>query len=111
MTFTSTCALASKRKATVTRLKAVLAQAYHEIALLREEVRIKDERMMRISSHHRPNYTPIQRLQILKLEAARRWSVYQTAKAFLLSELTTFSWMKRLDEEGEKALSFDTQQR
>ena len=33
-TFTSTCALALKRMATVTRLKADNAQAYQEIALL-----------------------------------------------------------------------------
>jgi transposase InsO family protein len=49
-------------------------------------------------------YTPIQRLQILKLKAARRWSVYQTAKTFLLNEQTIFFWMKRIDEEGERAL-------
>lgn len=102
--FTSTCALALKRKATVTRLKAELAQAYQEIALLQEEMQIKDERFRRISAHRRPYYTPIQRLQILKLRAARRWSLCQTAKAFLLSELTIFSWTKRMDEEGEKAL-------
>ncbi|MBU0753987.1 MAG: DDE-type integrase/transposase/recombinase [Planctomycetes bacterium] len=48
VTFTSTYALASKRKATVTRLKAELAQAYHEIALLQEEMKIKDERFQHV---------------------------------------------------------------
>jgi hypothetical protein len=47
--FTSTCALASKRKATVTRMKAELAQAYQEIALFREELKIKDDRFGRVS--------------------------------------------------------------
>ena len=61
-TFTSTCALASKRKATVTRLKAELSQAYQEIALLRQEMQIKDERFRRVSPHRRPYYTPTQRL-------------------------------------------------
>ena len=103
-TFTSTCALASKRKATVTRLKVELAQAYQEIALLRKEMQIKDERFRRVSPYRRPYHTPIQRMQILKVKAARRWSIHQTAKAFHLSELTIFSWMKRIDEEGEKAL-------
>ena len=77
-TFTSTCALASKRKATVTRLKAELAQAYQEIALLQMEMQIKDDRFRRISAHRRPYYTPIQRLQILKLKTARRYSSHQT---------------------------------
>lgn len=102
--FTSTCALASKRRATVTRLKAELAQAYQKIALLREEMQIKDDRFHRISAHRRPYYTPIQRMQILKLRAARGWNIAQTAKAFLLSELTIISWMQRLDEEGLNAL-------
>ena len=46
-TFTSTCALASKRKASLTRMKSELAQAYQEIALLREEIQIKDDRFGR----------------------------------------------------------------
>jgi hypothetical protein len=52
--FTSTCALASKRRATVTRMKAELAQAYQEIALLREELKIKDDRFGRVSPHRKP---------------------------------------------------------
>ena len=102
--FTSACVPGSKRKPTNTRQNVELAQAYQEIALLQEEVKIKDDRFRRISPHRRPFYSPIQRLQILKLKVARRWSVFQTAKAFLLNDLTIFSWMKRFDEEGKKAL-------
>jgi putative transposase len=102
--FTSTCALASKRKSTLTRLKAELAQAYQEIALLQEEMAIKDQRFLRVSPHRRPFYTPIQRLQILKLRAARRWTIVHTAKTFHLTPLTIISWMRRIDEEGEHAL-------
>ena len=100
--FTSTQALGSKRKASATRSKAELAQTYHEIALLREEMRIKDERFRRISPHRRPYYSPIQRMQILKLRAARGWSLSQTARAFLLTELTIITWMQRLDEKGRE---------
>lgn len=50
VTFASTCALASKRKSTLSRLKAELAQAYQEIARLRDEIQIKDERFHRISA-------------------------------------------------------------
>lgn len=80
-TFTSTCALASKRKLVATRMKAELAQAYQEISLLRQELEIKDERFKRIPAQRRPYYSPIQRLQILELKPARCWSIYQTAKA------------------------------
>jgi transposase InsO family protein len=108
--FTSACVLGSKRKSTNTRQNAELAQAYQEIApyqeiaLLREEIRIKDERFKRISPHRRPYYSPIQRMQIQKLRAARRWSVSQTARALHITEQTVISWMQRLDEEGENAL-------
>jgi len=87
-------------------MKAELAQAYQEIALLKEEMSIKDERFQRIPPHRRPHYSPIQRLRILKLKAARKWSLAQTANAFNLTELTQISWNRRLDEEVQLCLSF-----
>lgn len=102
--FTSTCALAANRKSTEPRHKSELAQAYHEIALLQEELNIKHERFQKIPSLKRPQYSPIQRMRILNLRAARKWTVGQTAKAFHLSILTVISWIRRVDEEGEQAL-------
>jgi hypothetical protein len=61
------------------RLKARLDQANQEIAMLREEVRIKDARMTQISPHRRPQYPPTERMAILELKAARAWSLEQTA--------------------------------
>jgi hypothetical protein len=46
----------------------VLAQ---EVALLREELRIKDARLARIPAQQRPRYPPAERLAILALRAAR----------------------------------------
>jgi len=86
------------------RTQAELANAYREIALLNEEVQIKDERFGRLHSHRRPYYHPTQRMQILKLKAARNWSTFQTAKAFLLNEQTIITWMQRIDEDGENEL-------
>ena len=43
-------------------------------------------------------------MQILNLRAARGWSLSQTARVFLLSDLTIHYWMQRLDEQGENAL-------
>src|SRR5215831_19443089 len=60
-------------------------QLEQEIALLREEIRIKDARTHRIPAHRRPHYQPSERLAILELRAARGWSLAQTAKAFQLS--------------------------
>ena len=86
------------------RLKAELDRAKQEIALLREQIRIKDARMASISPQCRPHYPPTERLAILELKAARGWSLEQTAKEFLVTAATVASWMKRLDEEGPDAL-------
>ncbi len=74
------------------------------MALLREEVRIKDARMARIDPHRRPQYPPTQRMAILELKAARGWSLERTARTMLVTAATIASWMKRLDEQGPDAL-------
>ena len=67
-------------------------------------MRIKDERMKRILPHKRPRYSPLERMAILELRAARAWSLRQTADAFLVTAATIASWKKRLDEQGPDAL-------
>jgi hypothetical protein len=86
------------------RLAGQLDQARNEIALLREELRIKDVRMARIPPHQRPFYPPAERMAILELRAARGWNLEQTARACQVEPATISTWMKRIDEEGEKAL-------
>jgi hypothetical protein len=44
------------------RLKAALERAEEEIALLREELRIKDVRMAQLPPHRRPYYPPVERI-------------------------------------------------
>ena len=56
------------------RLKAENDRLRQQIALLSEEIRIKDARMRRIASPNRPHYTPTERMAILELRAARAWS-------------------------------------
>ena len=68
------------------RLRARLEQAETDIALLREELNIKDGRWERSRSRRRPHYTPVQRMRILQLRAARGWTLeaahgIETAKA------------------------------
>ncbi len=46
----------------------------HELALPREELRIKDSRMERVPPHRRPHYPAVERLAILELRATRGWS-------------------------------------
>ena len=53
------------------RLHAQLDQATAEIALLREELTIKDSRWVRSQSRRRPRYSPVQRMRILELRSAR----------------------------------------
>ena len=69
-----------------------------EVAMLREELRIKDARLARIAPAHRPHYSATERLSILVLKAARGWNADQTANVFFVSEITIGNWLKRLDE-------------
>jgi putative transposase len=87
-----------------TRLKAENDRLRQEVALLSEEIRIKDARMNRIDAQQRPHYVPTERMAILELRAARAWSAQQTADAFLVTPATITSWTKRVDEEGPHAL-------
>lgn len=49
------------------RLRAELDRAQTEIALLKEELSIKDARWSRLLSRRRPHYTPFERMRILQL--------------------------------------------
>ena len=69
----------------------------HELALLREELRIRDARLERVPPHRRPHYPAVARLAILELRAALGWSAAQTAERFFVTEATVASWMTRLD--------------
>ena len=51
-----------------------------EVQLLREELRIKDTRLAKIGPRHRPFYSPVERMAILELKAARGWSLAQAHK-------------------------------
>ena len=85
-------------------VRVELERAEQEIALLREELDLKDSRWIRLSPRRRPHYTPVQRMRILQLKAARNWSCEQAAEALLLDEQTLKSWTRRVDEEGERVL-------
>jgi transposase InsO family protein len=85
-------------------LQAELDRASTEIALLKEELEIKNTRWSRLSSRRRPHYTAIQRMRILQLKAARGWSRKQAAHIFLLDEQTLGSWLRRVDEDDASAL-------
>lgn len=73
------------------RLKAENDQLRQEVALLTEEIRIKDARMKRIDSPKRPHYVPVKRMAILELRGARGWAGQQTADVFLVTAATIAS--------------------
>lgn len=87
-----------------TRRAGDLQGALDEIAMLEEELRIKDGRMAMIDPHRRPYYRPIERMAILELKAARGWSQAETARQFLIKPTTVASWLKRIDEPGPAPL-------
>ncbi len=76
-----------------------------EVALLRDELSIKDTRLERAPPHRRSHYPAVEHLAILELRAARGRSAAQSAEPLLGSEATVVSWMARLDEEGPPALA------
>jgi len=89
---------------TATDQTVELDRLRQQLALKDEELRIKDARMGLVPPQRRPHYPPAERLAILELRAARNWTGRQSAEAFLVSEDTIRAWMKRLDEQGPKAL-------
>ncbi len=91
-------------RVTRVRLKAENDRLGQQVAMLTEEIRIKDARMQRIDPQKRPHFAPTERMSILELRAARAWSLQQTADVFLVTATTIASWMKRLDEQGADAL-------
>jgi len=86
------------------RLAAECERLRSEVALLREELRIKDARLARTPARNRPHYPPVERLAVLALKAARGWNTAQTASRFLVEPATIASWLGRIDEEGPHAL-------
>jgi transcriptional regulator with XRE-family HTH domain len=86
------------------RLKAECDRLEQEVALRREEIRIKDVRMTQIDPQRRPHYPATERMAILELRATRGWSLEQAAKVFLVTADTISSWMRRIDETGSEAL-------
>ena len=94
---------ANNRNARI-RLKQRNDRLRQEVALLTEELRIKDARMLRIPAQRRPHYPPTERLAILELRAARGWNAAQTARRLLVTPTTVASWTARLDDEGPASL-------
>ena len=86
------------------RLAAERDRLDTEVAMLREEIRIKDTRMATLAPHRRPHYPPAERMAILQLMAARGWSKAQTGRRFLVTDDTVASWSGRIEEDGPGAL-------
>ena len=85
----ASAALSIARSRRVTRgLRADLERATHEIALLKEELALKDARWSRLSARRRPHYMPVERMRILQLKAARRWSSEEAADTMMLDDQT-----------------------
>ncbi len=72
--FTAMLARAENERSRQTRLRTEIDRLGHDLALLQEELRIKNARMTRVPPHRRPHYTPLERMAILELRAARGWS-------------------------------------
>ncbi|MBI2374898.1 MAG: hypothetical protein HYV07_12960 [Deltaproteobacteria bacterium] len=85
---TRTRAYAANSPISRVRLQAALDHTKTELALLREELRLKDARLARLDARKRPHYKPAERLAILELRAARGWSLAETARHPLVEPAT-----------------------
>jgi Integrase core domain len=104
-TFTAILARAANQRDRRTRRRAEIDRLNHEIALLQEELRIKDARMERVVPPRRPHYyLPLERMAILELRSARAFSARQVAGRFHVTATTLGSWKARIDEQGPNAL-------
>ena len=84
MAMTSAWSKASAGRSARQRALAEVARLGTEVALLTEELDLKDSRLARVPARRRPYYGPVQRMRILKLRAARGWSAKQVADRFIL---------------------------
>ena len=66
-----------------------------EVALLHQEICLKDARMAALAPNRRPHYPPIERMAILQLKAARGWSKAEAGRRFLVTNDTVASWSGR----------------
>ena len=73
------------------RLLPEIERLQQELALLQENIRIKDVRLNLVTAHRRPHCPPVERLAILELRAAHGWNAAQTAQRFQLAPLTIAS--------------------
>ncbi len=80
------------------RSRSDFDQLRRENALLKEELRLKDARMERVSPRRRPHYRPAERMSILELKACRGWTAEEVANRFHLSSATVSSWQRRVDD-------------
>ena len=101
---TTAWAKAAVSRSSRRRLAAEVDRLRAELALVAEELEIKHARWSRLPARRRPYYGPIERLRVLELRAARGWTAGQTAQRFLVTEDTIASWIRRVDEGGERAL-------
>jgi hypothetical protein len=69
--FTIMLARANNDRSRSTRRRAKIDRLNQELALLQEEMRIKDARMERVPPHRRPHYASLERMAIMELRAAR----------------------------------------
>lgn len=81
-------------------LHARIHQLESDLAMTREELRIKDTRMKRIDPHRRPQYTMVERMAILELRAMRGWNKTETGRRFFISDDTIRAWLRRVDDDS-----------
>ena len=68
-----------------------------EVNLLKQELAIKDARIVRLDPKKRSHYLPSERLEILMIRAVRGWSNSQVARRFHITVQTIVNWIRSVD--------------
>ena len=79
------------------RLRVENDRLQAEINLLKQELAIKDARIVRLNPKKRSHYLPSERLEILMIRAVRGWSNTQVARRFHITVQTIVNWIRSVD--------------
>jgi hypothetical protein len=85
---TAVRARAIRRRLARLRQGAEVERPRNEIMLLREELYIKDARMVSLPAPRRPRYRAVHGMAILELRAQCGWSFTETGRRFLVEPRT-----------------------
>jgi hypothetical protein len=85
----------------ILRLMMSRNHAVMEVALLERELAVLRGQREMMKPKSRPDYTGVQRLEIIQIMRLRGWTVAQVAARFVLHPNTVRAWLRALNNESD----------